>query len=331
MSGHFQEHGLGSSDHATATLAELNAKISNATLDDSSASRTPSAHALDGSEHTGVSGTENNFMALDANGKPKDSTKAASDFQAVSEKGSANGYASLDSGGKVPTSELPDSIIGGLNYQGTWNADTDDPDLSGASHVKGHFYKVSVAGSTNLDGITDWKVGDYAVDNGTAWEKVDNTESVSSVHGRTGAISATASDYDASQIDNDSEVSGDFVDDALNTLNSASHARSHTMTSTDDHTSGNWKLFHSNGSGQVQELALGGAKAPLLGGGAAAAPAFGAMLIEDSVNAAGATPVASDLSAWGNESIGVAKGTGGKRFLCWKDSTGSFAVEMGSI
>lgn len=32
------------------------------------------------------------------------------------------------------------------------------------------------------------------------------------------------------------------------------HAQSHTMTSTSDHTSGNWKIFASNGSGQIVEI-----------------------------------------------------------------------------
>ena len=43
----------------------------------------------------------------------------------------------------------------------------------------GEYYVVSVAGNTNLDGITDWNVGDWAIYNGTAWEKVDNTDMVS--------------------------------------------------------------------------------------------------------------------------------------------------------
>lgn len=43
---------------------------------------------------------------------------------------------------------------------------------------------------------------------------------ITSVFGRTtSAITAAASDYDASQIDNDSAVAGSFVSDALNNLN----------------------------------------------------------------------------------------------------------------
>jgi hypothetical protein len=52
--------------------------------------RTPTVHALDGAEHSGVAGTENNFMALDAAGKPKDSLSKAADFEpAIGAKGTA--------------------------------------------------------------------------------------------------------------------------------------------------------------------------------------------------------------------------------------------------
>jgi len=56
------------------------------------------------------------------------------------------------------------------------------------------------------------------VDDGDSWETIATT-AVSSVFTRTGAVVAVASDYDASQVDNDSNVSGAFVSDALNTLN----------------------------------------------------------------------------------------------------------------
>ena len=50
-------------------------------------------------------------------------------------------------------------IPAGLVFQGTWNASTNTPTLTSGSGTTGNFYIVSVAGSTNLDGITDWKVG----------------------------------------------------------------------------------------------------------------------------------------------------------------------------
>jgi hypothetical protein len=52
------------------------------------------------------------------------------------------------------------------------------------------------------------------------------------------------------------------------------HDRSHAITSTSDHTAGNWKVFHSNGSGQLVELALGANDTFLKSNGASAAPSF---------------------------------------------------------
>ena len=108
--------------------------------------------------------------------------------------GLALGVATLDSGGKVPVSELPAAVLGALSYQGTWNASTNTPTLASSVGTKGHYYVVSVAGSTNLNGITDWLVGDWAVFNGSVWEKVDNTDSVTSVNGFTGTVVLTTTD-----------------------------------------------------------------------------------------------------------------------------------------
>ena len=105
--------------------------------------------------------------------------------------GVALGVATLDAAGKVPVTELPDAVLGALSYQGTWDASTNTPTLTSSVGTKGYYYVVSVAGTTNLNGITDWLVGDWAVYNGTAWQKVDNTDSVTSVNGFTGAVSLT--------------------------------------------------------------------------------------------------------------------------------------------
>lgn len=109
--------------------------------------------------------------------------------------GSALGVATLDAGGKVPTSQIPQ--MGDLNYQGTWNASTNTPTLTSSAGTKGFYYVVSVAGSTNLNGITDWKIGDWAVFNGSVWEKIDNTDAVTSVNGYTGTVVLTATDVGA--------------------------------------------------------------------------------------------------------------------------------------
>jgi len=105
--------------------------------------------------------------------------------------GSPLGVATLDAGGKVPVSELPAAVLGALSYQGTWDAATNTPTLTSSVGTKGYYYVVNVAGNTNLNGITDWLVGDWAVYNGSIWQKVDNTETVTSVNGQTGAVVLT--------------------------------------------------------------------------------------------------------------------------------------------
>jgi hypothetical protein len=70
------------------------------------------------------------------------------------------------------------NAIGALNYKGTWNASTNSPALASGVGTKGDYYVVSVAGSTNLDGETLWGVGDWAVYNGAAWQKVEGGNTI---------------------------------------------------------------------------------------------------------------------------------------------------------
>ena len=106
----------------------------------------------------------------------------------IKDAGVANGVATLDGSGTVPISQLPSAVLGALSYQGTWNASTNTPTLTSSVGTKGYYYVVNVAGSTNLNGITDWVIGDWAVYNGSAWQKVDNTDAVTSVNGYTGTV-----------------------------------------------------------------------------------------------------------------------------------------------
>ena len=83
----------------------------------------------------------------------------------------------------VATTAFVQNLIGtipaGLVFQGTWNAATNTPTLVSGSGTTGNFYIVSTSGSTNLDGVTDWVTGDWAVfiEQGAtdAWEKIDNS------------------------------------------------------------------------------------------------------------------------------------------------------------
>ncbi|KKN04864.1 hypothetical protein LCGC14_1093190 [marine sediment metagenome] len=80
---------------------------------------------------------------------------------------------------------------------------------------------------------------------------------------------AGLSDDDHPQYINNSEmttISGDLV--------AQLHTRSHTITSTADHTAGNWKVTYTNGSGEVIEVALGVSGTVLTSQGNGIAPIF---------------------------------------------------------
>lgn len=64
------------------------------------------------------------------------------------------------------------SLINQLFYAGTWNASTNTPTLVSGVGVKNTYYIVSTAGTTNLDGISTWAVGDWAIFNGTVWQRI---------------------------------------------------------------------------------------------------------------------------------------------------------------
>lgn len=113
--------------------------------------------------------------------------------QNAASKGIANGYAGLGSDGRVPTAQLPDAVLGALKYQGVWNASTNSPAIPAAASGNLGWYRiVTTAGTTTIDTINDWKIGDWIVSDGTTWSKVDNTDAVTSVATLTGVITAVA-------------------------------------------------------------------------------------------------------------------------------------------
>jgi hypothetical protein len=86
------------------------------------------------------------------------------------------------------------ALVGGVMYEGTWNASTNTPTIVSSVGSKGDYYIVATAGSTNINGITSWNIGDWIIFNGSTWDKVDNTDAVSSVNGYTGAVSLVTND-----------------------------------------------------------------------------------------------------------------------------------------
>ncbi len=103
--------------------------------------------------------------------------------------GVANGAASLDATGHVPSSQLPASVVGDMDYVSAWNPATNVPALASGVGTKGQYYKCSVAGTTNLDGNSVWNAGDFAAFNGTTWDKfAGSAAEVTMVAGRIGAV-----------------------------------------------------------------------------------------------------------------------------------------------
>lgn len=130
-------------------------------------------------------------------------TKAISDITGLqtaldskvddSEVGAANGVAPLGADSKIPSAYLPE----GGSYQGTWNATTNTPTITSGVGSNGDFYKVSVGGTTTIDGVSSWSIGDEIRFNGTVWQRIPNSAGVTSVNGNTGAVVLTATDVGA--------------------------------------------------------------------------------------------------------------------------------------
>jgi hypothetical protein len=109
------------------------------------------------------------------------------------------------------TSWVPDSISSTLTYGGTWNADSNSPALP-PSPEEGFFYIVHTAGATEIDGIDEWDVGDWIIFNGDSWERIQNSNAVTSFNGRQGPVMPMSGDYTWAQINKSSSSIADITD-----------------------------------------------------------------------------------------------------------------------
>lgn len=152
-----------------------------------------------------VAGTSADVASTAANNA--DASRAAA--QAILDsfngaKGVPNGFAILDGTGKLPANLLPSSV---MEYKGTWDASTNTPRLTDGASDKGDFYTVAVAGTQNLgSGNIEFQIHDQLVHNGTKFEKIDNTDAVTSVAGKTGAVVVTKGDVGLDKVDNTADI-----------------------------------------------------------------------------------------------------------------------------
>jgi hypothetical protein len=98
------------------------------------------------------------------------------------------------------------NAIGALNYKGAWDANANSPALASGVGTKGDYYVVGTAGSTTLDGISNWGIGDWAAFNGSVWQRVEGGAnlngvnlSVSGTSTLSGLTASTALALDASK------------------------------------------------------------------------------------------------------------------------------------
>ena len=145
----------------------------------------------------------------------------------ISNKGITNGYAPLDQNKKLPLENIPDSILGQLIHAGSLNATNgiatlttnakeklgtqnnaitltnNTTNLTGYKANQGNYYLISMAGT--FAGIS-FEVGDWLVANDSGWGKIDNTDAVTSVAGKIGAVSLTKSDVGLENVENTSDA-----------------------------------------------------------------------------------------------------------------------------
>ena len=93
--------------------------------------------------------------------------------------------APLDENKKIPLINLPDSVLGTLQYQGTF-----DPSMGIPSKNpnKGQYWVAQGKGVINGQ---EYKTGDWIIYNGSSWEYLDNSGCVESVNGKTGVVNIT--------------------------------------------------------------------------------------------------------------------------------------------
>ncbi|MES2970900.1 MAG: tail fiber domain-containing protein [Patescibacteria group bacterium] len=211
----------GATDNGFATTLGIQDPTANntVTLPNASGTLVLDSRSITTAAGSGLSGggdlSVDRSLSLDINGLTTSTAIANDDYVAIYDS-SATGIR------KISRSDFLQGIIGALIYQGTWDASTNTPTLTDATGTNGYMYAVSVAGSENFGGgpsIT-FGVGDFVIHNGTDWEKAPSSANVTSVFGRTGAVTAQNGDYTGLQITNtpSGTIAATTVQAAINEL-----------------------------------------------------------------------------------------------------------------
>jgi len=114
-----------------------------------------------------------------------------------------NGTTYISTNTDVPAGSL-------IHKQADWNAATNTPTITSSSGTAGYYHKVSVAGTTEIDGINVWGVDDLIFWNGTVWDKIDNQSTVAVLNSFLIRV-ATESELDAAVSKLNSEGGGQII------------------------------------------------------------------------------------------------------------------------
>lgn len=95
----------------------------------------------------------------------------------------------------IPTANLPASILGAVDYQGTFIPGTTTLPAAAVAN-KGWYFVANAAGTyTPPSGtLLTFAAGDWLISNGTSWSTVSTQGAVTSVNGQTGAVTVKAVD-----------------------------------------------------------------------------------------------------------------------------------------
>lgn len=102
--------------------------------------------------------------------------------------------------GTVWVSLVP--LVGAFANKGNWNASTNTPALVSGVGNNGDIYTINVAGTTTLDGVSNFAIGDEIFFDGTLWQHIDNTIYVTSTQlaTKTGKFATDIGDNSATSI-----------------------------------------------------------------------------------------------------------------------------------
>jgi len=193
----------------SALSAEMGKTLDTNKADKTLTISTPSNSGLSG----GGDLSANRSLSLDVNNLTTTSAITNSNLVAIYDGSSMK---------NITRDNFLSGITGALIYQGTWNAGSNSPDITSVT-TKGYYYVANTAGTQTLSGSSvTFAVGDWAIYNGTKWEKLTNstTVGVTQFNGRNGVVTPANNDYSASMIANTvaGSITSSDVQGAINEL-----------------------------------------------------------------------------------------------------------------